>query len=170
MHICPAKKKKIVLSFITFTSISVVCMAFELSNALDSLNASFIVIYEKKSILGCVLYLTIAFKEGWSLFSDKGSKSSNFGILRLIIIFEKKSFSLIVTSSSFVHRVLSSSASFVLSEDCILFGKKGLTFFQNHLFSLINNVNTFTYIFLTKLKVGLSPYNKIVLFVSMKAL
>ena len=61
-------------------------MSFELSNILISLSASSIVIVlkEKHSLvyseaiaiaLGCFLYLTIALKVGWSMFSDKGSNS-----------------------------------------------------------------------------------------------
>ena len=63
------------------------------------------------------------------MFSDKVSKFSNFGILRLIAAIQKKSFSYISASSSFVIRVSSSSASFILSEDCTLFDRKGSTFF-----------------------------------------
>ena len=64
----------------------------------------------------------------WFMFSDKGSKFSRI-ILRLITAFEKKSFSSIATSSSFVIRVLSSPASFTLSENRTLFDRKDLTDF-----------------------------------------
>ena len=88
------------------TLMLIACMAFELSDILISLSASSIVIIlkEKHSLvnsetiaimLGCFLYLTIVFK-GWSMFSEKGSKFSNFEILSLI--------------TSFVIRVSSSSA------------------------------------------------------------
>ena len=63
------------------------------------------------------------------MFSDKVSKFSNFGILRLIAAIQKKSFSYIATTSSFVISVSSSLASFILSEDCTLFDRKGLIFF-----------------------------------------
>ena len=71
------------------------------------------------------------------MFSDKGLKFSNFEILILITAFEKKSLSFIATSSSFVIRVLYSPVSFILSEDCSLFDKKGLSVFQKHLFSVM---------------------------------
>ena len=85
-------------------------------------------------MFGCFLCLTIAFKVVWSMFSNKGSKFSNFGLLRLITAFEKKSFSFIATSSSLVIRVSSSSASFILSENCALFDKSDLTVSQKHFF------------------------------------
>ena len=46
------------------------------------------------------------------MFSNKGSKFSNFEILRLMTAFEKKLFSSIVASSSFVIWVISSAADF----------------------------------------------------------
>ena len=76
-------------------------------------------------MLGCFLYLIVVFK-GWSMFSERRSELSNFRILRLITVSEKKLVSPIATSSSFVIRVSSFSASFILSEDCNLFDKKGL--------------------------------------------
>lgn len=48
------------------------------------------------------------------MFFDKGTKVSNFMILRLITAFEKKLFSCITTSSLFVISVLSSSLSELL--------------------------------------------------------
>ena len=77
---------------------SVACMAFELSDILISLSVYSILIALKEKyslvnseaieiILQCLLYLTLAFKEGWSMFSDRGSKFSNFAISRLIITF-----------------------------------------------------------------------------------
>ena len=48
---------------------------------------------------------------------------------KLITAFEKKSLSSTATSSSFVIRVLSSSASFTLSENRTLFDRKDLTDF-----------------------------------------
>ena len=108
---------------------SVASMTFELSNILIfflTFCSNHISKFKNHS-LECFLYLKIAFK-GWFMFSDKGSKFSRI-ILRLITAFEKKSFSSIATSSSFVIRVLSSSASFTLSENRTLFDRKGLTDF-----------------------------------------
>ena len=70
-------------------------MAFELSSILIPLIASSVVVAlkEKHSLINfeaivttleCFLYLTIAFKVGWPIFSDNRSKYSNFRILRLI--------------------------------------------------------------------------------------
>ena len=66
-------KKKMLLPLTNFTGISVACMVFELANILISLSASFIVIVLVNSeviaiMLGCSLFLTIAFKVGWSVF------------------------------------------------------------------------------------------------------
>lgn len=96
-NICSAKK--ILLPILTFTGISVSSIAFELSKIPISLSASYIVIVwkEKHSLvnsevieimLGCFLYLTVAFKVGWSMFPEKESKFSNFLILKLITTFE----------------------------------------------------------------------------------
>ena len=82
------------------------------------------------------LCLTIAFK-GWCIFSNKGSKFSNFGILRLITAFEKKLLCSIATSSLFVIKMPSSSASFIPSEDWTSFDRTGLTVFQKKLFSVM---------------------------------
>ena len=71
------------------------------------------------------------------MFPEKESKFSNFLILKLITTFEEKSFSFIVTSSSFVVRVSSSLASLILSEDFTLFDKKILTVFQKQFFSVM---------------------------------
>ena len=49
--------------------------------------------------------LNKSFIVGRSMLSDKGSKFSNFGILRLITAFVKKSLSFIATVSSFVISV-----------------------------------------------------------------
>ena len=61
------------LPLTNFTGISVACMVFELANILISLSASFIVIVLVNSeviaiMLWCSLFLTIAFKVGWSVF------------------------------------------------------------------------------------------------------
>ena len=80
------------------------------------------------------IFYAIAFK-GWSTFSDKRSKFSNFGILRLIIAFEKKSFSSITTSSSFVS-LSSSSVSFILSEIVPYLTGKTQQFSRNTCFQL----------------------------------
>ena len=98
MHICSTKK--LMLRFTAFTGISVACMDFRLSNILISLSASSLVfiLKQKHSLVNFeaiaimpeyFLYLAIAFKEGCSAFSDKGSNFSNFRILRLITAFEK---------------------------------------------------------------------------------
>ena len=132
-------------------------MAFELSNILISLSATSTVIVLKEKhclvnsetiaiMLGCFLYFKIAFK-GWSMFSEKGSKLPNFGILRLITTFEKKSFSFIANYSSFVIRVSSSSIRFILSEDCTLFDKKGLTALQKFAFSYVLFITKQTWLF-----------------------
>ena len=135
--------KKILLSFITFSSRPVVCRAFELSNRLTSLIASSIVIVLKEKHSRMCFILNNCFQSSLVYAFWQRIKFSNLGILRSIITFEKKSFSFIATSSSFVIRVSSSSASFILSEDCILFDKKDLPVFQSHLFSLINSLNIF---------------------------
>ena len=81
------------------------------------------------------------------MFSDKGSKFSRI-ILRLTTAFEKKSFSSVATSSSFVIRVLSSSASFTLSENRTLFDRKDLTDFpEAFLFGYIFAFHLNLYIF-----------------------
>ena len=62
------------LPLTNFTGISVVaCMVFELANIMISLSASFIVIDLVNSeviaiMFGGSLFLTIAFKVGWSVF------------------------------------------------------------------------------------------------------
>ena len=72
-------------------------------------------------MLGCFLYLAIAFKVGWSSFLTVDKKFSSSEFLRLITAFEKKLFSSIATSSLFVIRVLSSLGNFIFSEGCNLF-------------------------------------------------
>ena len=69
-------RKKLLLPFITFTGMSVACMAFELSNILSgsSLNGTSTVIALKEKysfvntegiaiMLGCFLYLTTAYSK-----------------------------------------------------------------------------------------------------------
>ena len=71
------------------------------------------------------------------MFFDSVSKLSNFETLRLITTHQKKVFNFIATSFSFTVSVSSSSASFILFEDCILFDKKRLKVFEKHFFSVM---------------------------------
>ena len=63
--------KKMLLPFITFTGMSVTCMAYELSSTLISMSVSSIVITlkEKHSLVNLKV-----FKVECSMFSEKGSK------------------------------------------------------------------------------------------------
>ena len=82
------------MRFISFTGMLAACMAFELSTILIPLIASLIVIVLKEKhtlvntaailiMLGCFLYLKIAFKVGWSMFSGSGSKFSSSGVFQI---------------------------------------------------------------------------------------
>ena len=95
-------------------------MAFELSNMFISSSASstMTVLKEKHFLvntevivimLRCFLYLKIAFKVGWYMSSDKGSKFSNFGILRTL---ERNRSVSLQLPHSFAVRVLSSARFF----------------------------------------------------------
>ena len=71
------------------------------------------------------------------MFSYEESEFSNFRVLRLITVFERRLFSFIATSSSFVMRVLSSSASFILSEDVAYLTRKADSFPETSVFSYV---------------------------------
>ena len=80
--------------------------------------------------LGWFLYLSIALKIGWGIFSARGLESLNSGILRFLTALEKKEFrSSALSLSSLI--ILLSSTSVIFSFDFDLSESNGLTVLQN---------------------------------------
>ena len=88
-------------------------------------------------ILGWFLYLSIALKIVWGIFSARGLESLNSGILRFLTVLEKKEFrSSALTLSSLI--ILLSSTSVIFSFDFDLSESNGLTVLQNCLLSAMS--------------------------------
>ena len=85
-------------------------------------------------ILAWFLYLTIALKIGWEIFSARGLESLNSGILRFLTALEKKEFRRSALSLSSLI-ILLSSTSVIFSFDIDLSESNGLTVLQNYLLS-----------------------------------
>ena len=88
---CIFALQKILVALITFTGVVIACMAVEISGILINLSGSFIVVLlkEKNYLVNfyviaimqvSFLYLTIAFKVGWSSFLtvDQNSQTLDF--------------------------------------------------------------------------------------------
>ena len=88
-------------------------------------------------ILGWFLYLSIALKTGWGIFSARELESLNLEILRFFTELEKKGFrSFTLPLSSLV--IFLSSTSVIFSFDFDLSESNGLTVLQNCLFSAMS--------------------------------
>ena len=118
-------------------------MAFELSNMfIFSSACSIMTVLKEKHflvnteviviMLRCFLYLKIAFKVGWYMSSDKGSKFSNFGILRTL---ERNRSVSLQLPHSFAVRVLS-SARFFFKKILTYLARKAEQFSKNICFLL----------------------------------
>lgn len=118
-------------------------MAFELSNMFISSSASstMTVLKEKHFsvnteviviMVRCFLYLKITFEVGWYMSFDKGSKFSNFGILRIL---ERNLSVSLQLPLSFAARVLS-SARFFFKKILTYLAKKAEQFSKNICFLL----------------------------------
>ena len=87
--------------------------------------------------LGWFLYLSIALKIGWGIFSARGLESLNSGILRFLTALEKKEFrSSTLSLSSLIILLSSTSVSFSFHFD--LSESNGWTVLQNCLLSAMS--------------------------------
>ena len=88
-------------------------------------------------ILGWFLYLSIALKIGWGIFSARGLESLNSGILRFLTALEKKEFrSSVLSLSSITLLLYSTSVNF--SFDFDLSESNNSTVLQNCLLSAMS--------------------------------
>ena len=88
-------------------------------------------------ILWWFLYLSIALKIRWGIFSARGLESLNLGILRFFTELEKKEFrSSALSLSSLIVSLSATSA--IFSFDFDLSQSNGLTVLQNYLLSAMS--------------------------------
>ena len=106
-----------------------ISLRISLFSTLESLNKLFsLVIFSIAFILGWSLYFRIDFKTGSLISLEMGAGSEYSGILRLLMMVEKKAFKTLAVLLSFLM-ILSFSVKVVFSSDGVLYEKKSLAFF-----------------------------------------